>query len=84
VKVDPSLNKIKEIFPINSSKFSIKKRRRNDPHDYILDPGVESGLSYLEVIAIAVIVLGCVLFIIGFLGCCGAIKQWTICLVLVS
>jgi len=38
-------------------------------------PGIEKGLSYLEVLAIVLIVLGSILLIIGFLGCCGAMKQ---------
>ncbi|CAF0753198.1 unnamed protein product [Adineta ricciae] len=37
--------------------------------------GLERGLSYLEMMAIVVIILGSVLLIIGFLGCCGAMKQ---------
>ncbi|CAF3074538.1 unnamed protein product [Rotaria socialis] len=39
------------------------------------DPGIAKGLSYLEVIGIAIIVLGSVLLVVGFLGCCGAMKQ---------
>lgn len=46
------------------------------------DPAVENNLSYLDAIAIAIIVLGCVLVVIGFLGCCGAMKQVKIFLVL--
>ncbi|UJR36057.1 hypothetical protein I4U23_028793 [Adineta vaga] len=60
--VDPSLQKIQKVFPIDSS--------------------VEDGLSYLKVLAIVVIVLGGVLLIIGFLGCCGAMKQVKIFLIL--
>lgn len=51
---------------------------------HCLEPGVESGLSYLEVITIAMIVLGCVLAVIGFLGCCGAMKQVKVFLIIVS
>ncbi|CAF1049274.1 unnamed protein product [Rotaria sordida] len=39
------------------------------------NPGIEKGLSYLEVMAIVIIILGSILLIIGFLGCCGAMKQ---------
>ncbi|UJR10021.1 hypothetical protein I4U23_014244 [Adineta vaga] len=39
------------------------------------NPGIERGLSYLEMMAIVIIVLGSILLIIGFLGCCGAMKQ---------
>jgi len=39
------------------------------------NPGLEKGLSYLEMMAIVIIVLGSVLLVIGFLGCCGAMKQ---------
>ncbi|CAF1333481.1 unnamed protein product [Adineta steineri] len=39
------------------------------------NPGIEKGLSYLEMMAIVIIVLGSILLIIGFLGCCGAMKQ---------
>jgi hypothetical protein len=49
-----------------------------------LDPGIENGLSYLEVMAIVIIVLGSVLLIIGFLGCCGAMKQVKVFLTCVS
>lgn len=37
--------------------------------------GVDKGLSYLEIVAIVIIVVGAILVIIGFLGCCGAMKQ---------
>jgi hypothetical protein len=50
----------------------------------ILDPGIEKGLSYLEMMAIVIIVLGSVLLIIGFLGCCGAMKQVKLFLTCVS
>jgi hypothetical protein len=53
-------------------------------HDCFLDPNVQEGLSYLEVMAIAVLVLGGVLLFIGFLGCCGAMKQVKIFLGIVS
>ncbi|CAF0947953.1 unnamed protein product [Rotaria sordida] len=46
------------------------------------NPGVEKGLSYLEVIAIVIIVLGSILLIMGFLGCCGAMKQVKIFLII--
>jgi len=49
-----------------------------------LDPGIEKGLSYLEMMAIVIIVLGSVLLIIGFLGCCGAMKQVKLFLTCVS
>ena len=49
-----------------------------------VDPGVEKTLSYLEVMAIVIIVLGSVLTIMGFMGCCGAMKQVKIFLVIVS
>ncbi|CAF1304349.1 unnamed protein product [Rotaria sordida] len=39
------------------------------------NPGIEKGLSYLEVMGIVIIILGSILLIIGFLGCCGAMKQ---------
>ncbi|CAF1264988.1 unnamed protein product [Rotaria sp. Silwood1] len=39
------------------------------------NPGIEKGLSYLEIMAIVIIILGSILLIIGFLGCCGAMKQ---------
>ncbi|CAF3469308.1 unnamed protein product [Rotaria sp. Silwood1] len=64
IMVDPSLKKIKEIFPINSN------------------PGIETGLSYLEVMAIVIIILGSILLIIGFLGCCGAVKQVKVFLII--
>ncbi|CAF1307029.1 unnamed protein product [Adineta ricciae] len=62
VMVDPSLQKIQKIFPI--------------------DENVENGFSYLKVVAIVVIVLGGILVIIGFLGCCGAMKQVKLFLIL--
>ena len=40
-----------------------------------LDPNIEGSMSYVEVMAIILVVLGSVLLIIGFLGCCGAMKQ---------
>jgi hypothetical protein len=49
-----------------------------------LDAQVQQGLSYLDAIAIAVLVLGGVLLIIGFLGCCGAMKQVKVFLTIVS
>ncbi|CAF3630881.1 unnamed protein product [Adineta steineri] len=64
VLADPSLQKIKKIFPIDGN------------------PELEQGLSYLTVIAIVILVLGGVLLIIGFLGCCGAMKQVKIFLIL--
>lgn len=39
------------------------------------NPGIEKGLSYIEMMSISVIILGSILLIIGFLGCCGAMKQ---------
>ena len=48
------------------------------------DANVENGFSYLKVVAIVVIVLGGILVIIGFLGCCGAMKQVKLFLILVS
>jgi len=50
----------------------------------IQDPGIEKGLSYLEMMAIVIIVLGSILLIIGFLGCCGAMKQVKLFLTCVS
>lgn len=41
----------------------------------LLDPSVKEGLSYLDAMAIAILVIGSVLVVIGFLGCCGAMKQ---------
>jgi hypothetical protein len=44
----------------------------------LLNPNLTSAysqsLSYIEIFAIAIIVIGAVLLCIGFLGCCGAIK----------
>jgi hypothetical protein len=44
----------------------------------LLNPDLTSAysqsLSYIEIFAIAIIVIGGVLLVIGFLGCCGAIK----------
>ncbi|CAF0893089.1 unnamed protein product [Didymodactylos carnosus] len=40
------------------------------------DPNVQQGLSYIEMIGIVVIVFGGVLLILGFLGCCGTIRQY--------
>lgn len=51
---------------------------------YHSDPGVVKSLSYLEVMAIVIIILGSVLLIVGFLGCCGAMKQVKLFLVFVS
>jgi len=46
----------------------------------LLNPDVtaklEQGFSGIEVFAIAVIVIGSILLLIGFLGCCGAIKTF--------
>ncbi|CAF0844029.1 unnamed protein product [Didymodactylos carnosus] len=39
------------------------------------DPNIQQGMSYIEMIAISVIVLGSILLVLGFLGCCGAMKQ---------
>ena len=39
------------------------------------NPSIEKGLSYLEMMTIFLLVLGAILLIIGFLGCCGAMKQ---------
>ena len=50
----------------------------------IVDPGVEKGLSYLEMIPITSMVLGLILLIMGFLGCCGAMKQVKLFLTCVS
>jgi len=50
----------------------------------IVDPGIEKSLSYLEMMAIVIIVLGSILLIIGFLGCCGAMKQVKLFLTCVS
>ena len=41
----------------------------------VVDPDVNEGLSYLDAMAIAILVIGSVLVVIGFLGCCGAMKQ---------
>jgi len=44
----------------------------------LLNPNLTSAysqsLSYIEIFAIAIIVIGSILLLIGFLGCCGAIK----------
>jgi len=44
----------------------------------LLNPDLTSAysqsLSYIEIFAIAIIVIGSILLLIGFLGCCGAIK----------
>ncbi|CAF1188359.1 unnamed protein product [Didymodactylos carnosus] len=37
---------------------------------------VQQGLSYVEIFAIILIVIGGTLILIGFLGCCGAIKSF--------
>jgi hypothetical protein len=50
----------------------------------IKDPGVEEGLSYLQMIPIVSIILGSILLIIGFFGCCGAMKQVKLFLTCVS
>ena len=50
----------------------------------VVDPDVNEGLSYLDAMAIAILVIGSVLVVIGFLGCCGAMKQVKIFLGLVS
>lgn len=39
------------------------------------NPGIEKGLSYIEMMYISIIVFGLILLTIGFLGCCGAMKQ---------
>ena len=39
------------------------------------NPGLEKSISYIEIFAIVLIVLGSILLIVGFLGCCGAMKQ---------
>jgi hypothetical protein len=51
---------------------------------FIQDPGIEKGLSYIEMMAIVIIVLGSILLVIGFLGCCGAMKQVKLFLTCVS
>lgn len=71
--VDPRLQKIKEFVRIDSSET--KTKTSNVLCHCFLAPGIEKGLSYLEVLAIVLIVLGSILLIIGFLGCCGAMKQ---------
>lgn len=39
------------------------------------NPSLDKNLSYIEILAIVLLVLGSILLIIGFLGCCGAMKQ---------
>jgi hypothetical protein len=39
------------------------------------NPSLEKNISYIEILAIVLIVLGSILLIVGFLGCCGAMKQ---------
>lgn len=73
--VDPSFKKIREFLPIDSSKSTIILMPRSFDLSSHLDPGIERGISYLEVAAIVVLVIGSVLAIFGFLGCCGAMKQ---------
>ena len=82
--VDPSLQKIKEFLPIDSSELKICCFRSINIFLYRSDPGIERGLSYLEVAAIVIIVLGGILTLFGFFGCCGAMKQVKCLLIIVS
>ncbi|CAF0932169.1 unnamed protein product [Didymodactylos carnosus] len=43
---------------------------------------LDQGFSYITMIAIVVVVLGSILFILGFCGCCGAMRR-SICLLTV-
>lgn len=81
--VDPRFQKIKEILPLNTSRSRVTRHVCSRSFHFS-DAGLERGLSYLEMMAIVVIILGSVLLIIGFLGCCGAMKQVKLFLTCVS
>jgi hypothetical protein len=71
--VDPRFQKLKELLPTNVGQCHTLTIDLHSSHS--LESSIERGLSYLEIMAIVLIVIGSILLVIGFLGCCGAMKQ---------
>ena len=85
VLVDPSLQKLKQVLPTSKSKPMAFYDESTIIAPFArLGSDVDKGLSYLEIVAIVIIVVGAILLIIGFLGCCGAMKQVKAFLIIVS